>query len=211
MIKAIIFDCWGTLFYKDLMPHPHDEFAKKLGKSMSDYSYLKIFEKNLMLERCNDVESAIRNLLKDLKINANRKLIRELANILVVKGTKNIKPYPETSQVLKELKKNFKLGLISNTFSPVFENLEKKYGLKNIFDVIVTSYEVGVMKPNPKIFDIALEKLGVGKEEVLLIGDHIEDDIRAAEKIGIKSILIDRDGKYPNYPNRITSLAQLRG
>ena len=55
-----------------------------------------------------------------------------------------------------------------------------------------------------------IKKLRVSKDEALMVGDTLKDDIQAAEKFGIKGILIDRKGKYSEYPNRIISLEQLK-
>lgn len=209
MIKAIIFDCWGTLFYDSVQPKPFDEFAEKLGGSMGDYPFLKSLEKSLMLERCTNAEQSVKKVLKNLKIGADKNLVKELVNILTAKAPKHIKPYPDTIRNLKKLKKRYKLCLVSNAFSLSFEKLEKKYNLRNFFVVIVPSYRVGAIKPDPKILGIALKKLGSKKEEILMVGDRLEDDVRAAEKFGIKAVLMDRKGKHPDYPNRITSLEQL--
>lgn len=54
-----------------------------------------------------------------------------------------------------------------------------------------------------------IKELKVKKDEALMVGDSLKDDIQAAENFGIKGILIDRKGKHPDYPNRITSLDQI--
>ena len=104
MIKTIIFDCWGTLFYDDIEPKPFEEFAKKLNKSMNNYSYLKIFERNLMLKKNINVELAVKNILRDLKIETNEEVLKELVFILKEKATSYIKPYPDTLKTLEKLK-----------------------------------------------------------------------------------------------------------
>ncbi len=209
MIKAIIFDCWDTLFYDAIIPKPFNRFAEKLKKSMSDYTYLKIFEKKFMLERCNNIEEAVNNLLKDLKIKLDKNSIKELVNFLTKKAVNYIKPFPETLETLNKLKKRFKLVLLTNAFSPSSDALEEKYNIRELFDIIVLSFEVGLLKPDPKMFEIALKKLGLRKNEVLMVGNSLKDDVEAAESFGIKGILLDRKGKHPKYPNRIKSLEEL--
>jgi putative hydrolase of the HAD superfamily len=72
-------------------------------------------------------------------------------------------------------------------------------GLENLFDVMVFSCDVGVAKPDEKIYKIALEKLGVKPEECLFIGDDVKNDVGGPRKIGMKSFLINR--KYHGEDN----------
>ncbi|NOQ38677.1 HAD-IA family hydrolase [archaeon] len=211
MKKAIIFDCWGTLFYDDINPRPLDKFAAKLGRTMKDYSYLKALEKNLMLEKCEDIAGAVRNLISDLDIETDEKLVKELTGILEnMRKSDKIRPYPKTLETLKILKdKGFRLGIISNAIYPDFESLDMKYGLKSLFDVIVLSYEEGVIKPDPKIFKIALKRLGSGNSETLMVGDNLKDDVIAAEEQGIDSLLLDNENKHPEFDRRITSISRI--
>ena len=66
-----------------------------------------------------------------------------------------------------------------------------------------------ISKPNPKIFEVMIKELKINKDEALMVGDSLKDDVQASEKFGIKGILIDRKEKHPEYPNRITSLEQI--
>jgi len=210
MIKAIIFDLWGTLFYDDIKgKHPFKIFAERIGQDFEDYGYLKIFEKHLMQEKHYNLEIPIRLILKELGIQANDKLISKLIGLLKKKGV-SPKPYPETMETLKELKRqNYKLGLVTNTFYHSYKRLNDKFKIDSLFDVILKSYETGILKPDPKVFKLMLKKLKVKKTEALMVGDSLEDDVKAAEKFGIKGILVDRKNKYPNYKNRIFSLEEL--
>ncbi len=210
MIKAIIFDLWGTLFYDDVKgKHPFKIFAERIGQDFEDYGYLKIFEKHLMQEKHYNLEIPVRLILKELGIQANDKLISELIGLLKKKGV-SPKPYPETMETLKELKRqNYKLGLVTNTFYHSYKRLNDKFKIDSLFDVILKSYETGILKPDPKIFKLMLKKLKVRKTEALMVGDSLEDDVKAAEKFGIKGILVDRKNKYLNYENRISSLEEL--
>src|SRR3989338_3981823 len=170
MVKAIIFDCWDTLFGHQLKkPHPFSIFAERIGKSLKDYEFLKIFEKHFMLEKHYNLEVPIKELLDELGIKYTNKLIDELRGILE-EALRSQKDFPETSKVLNELKKNYKLGLISNTFYQSFEGLEQKFKVNEIFDVILRSYETKILKPNPKIFEVMIKELKINKDEALKIG-----------------------------------------
>ncbi len=208
MLKALVFDCWGTLFYTDLKPHPAAVFAEKIGKNMHDYWFLKTFEKHFMLEKHYTYETPIRELLKELNIPPSESRVKELAKDLN-KALGFTKAYPDTLQSLKKLGNDYKLGLITNTDYLSFKKLER-FGVNKLFDTITKSYEIGMLKPNLGIFEATLIKLHANKNEAFMVGDSLKDDIEAAEKAGVRGVLIDRKNKYPNHYNKIISLNELQ-
>lgn len=209
MIKVLAFDCWDTLFenennyFQSLEP-----FAQKIGEDFKDYKFMKIFESYFMLESHDLLEIPINKLLVELKLKPTNQLITELKKILI-KAINSPKPFPETVKILHFLKLKYRLGLITNTFVQSFQELEKVFSVNAYFDIILKSYETKILKPNFKIFEQLLLKLKVSKDEVIMIGDSLIDDVIAAENFGIKGILIDRKGKHPDYANRIQSLEEL--
>ncbi len=208
MIKAIIFDCWDTLFFTDKTPHPFGVLANIIGMSFDDYDFLKKFEKHLMLEKVDTLNDSIVNLLNDLNIKPEEELVDGLSSLLV-EGNKLAIPFPETLNVLKELKSEYKLGLVTNTSYPSYKSLQDRYNISNLFDVVVTSYDCKCIKPDGRIFNTALQKLGVEPGEALMVGDSHEDDILASRKLGMGGLLIDRKNKYQGVDNKIASLTEI--
>jgi len=103
---------------------------------------------------------------------------------------------PGTFEVLEKFKSaGFKLAIVSNADGKVASDV-KRFGLAPYFDVIVDSEVVGVVKPDPRIFRIALEHLGVRPEQALYAGDIYSIDILGAQAAGIESRLIDQMGRY---------------
>ncbi len=96
---------------------------------------------------------------------------------------------PTVLEILKKLKGRYRLVLLSNTDVMRFGFVKRKFPEIMIFDAYVLSYEVGVMKPHPRIYDEALKKAGVEANECVFI-DDIEENIKAAQKLGIKAILM---------------------
>jgi len=96
---------------------------------------------------------------------------------------------PQILEILKKLKGKYRLVLLSNTDVMRFGFVKKKFPEIMIFDAYVLSYEVGAMKPHPRIYDEALKKAGVEASECVFI-DDIEENIEAARKLGIKGILM---------------------
>lgn len=124
--------------------------------------------------------------------------------------------YPEVADVIDNLKKEYKIGLISNADrdDPLIEILhENEY----TFDAITTSEEVCTYKPNKKIFDVALQKLDCLPENALIIGDSCISDIQGAHNSNIKCVWINRKQKplpggipKPDFEiNNLTSLTSI--
>jgi putative hydrolase of the HAD superfamily len=83
------------------------------------------------------------------------------------------------------------MGIISNTFTPPFAIDEQlgEQGILDYFPVRVYSCEVGVLKPHPKIFRVALEALGVSPENSLYVGDRPFVDVKGASRVGMRTVL----------------------
>jgi putative hydrolase of the HAD superfamily len=96
---------------------------------------------------------------------------------------KNI--FPHTHEVLTYLRTKYKIHLITNGFKEVLAVKMAHTGLRDYFDVITCSEDIGVNKPHPKIFQSALEKAGALAGTSLMIGDSYEADIEGADKCGI--------------------------
>ena len=85
--------------------------------------------------------------------------------------------------------KRYKLGVIANQKQGLKNRLEK-FGVLKYFDIVLASEEVGVSKPNRKIFELALSKVNCKANECFMIGDRLDNDIVPANQIGIKTIWI---------------------
>ncbi len=95
---------------------------------------------------------------------------------------------PNAMEVLDYLKPNYKLHIITNGFQVVQDNKLKNAKLFPYFNQIINSEMAGVKKPNPKIFQLALEKSKVSAERSIMIGDSIEADILGAQALGFHTI-----------------------
>ncbi|TLS52215.1 HAD family hydrolase [Paenibacillus antri] len=94
----------------------------------------------------------------------------------------------QAQEVVQHIKSKYKTGLITNGRTLIQYGKIDRIGLRNEFDLIVVSEEVGIKKPNPQIFKMALERLEVNPEECIYIGDHPTNDIEGAGKAGMKTI-----------------------
>ena len=95
---------------------------------------------------------------------------------------------PGTPEVVRALAKKYPLTIISNGFKEVQYYKFAHAGLTDCFSHTIISEEVGINKPQPEIFRIALEKNGVAAEEAVMIGDSYSSDIEGAKAAGIDQI-----------------------
>lgn len=90
----------------------------------------------------------------------------------------------------------FKLAVVSNS-EGTLEQMLSEIELSELFDTVVDSGVVGVTKPDPRIFQIALDRLGVSSAEALMVGDSPSADVGGAREAGIRAALIDPYDLYP--------------
>ncbi|MEA3318428.1 MAG: HAD family hydrolase [Bacillota bacterium] len=127
-----------------------------------------------------------------------------------------ISPLQGANELLFTIRdRNLKLGLLTNGGRIIQENKIKMLKYENIFYEIVISESVGYEKPDPKIFNIMLEKLDVEAKDCLFVGDHAINDIKGAKALGFRTIWMsqDRDWEIETYcPDWIaTSLSEVQG
>ena len=91
-----------------------------------------------------------------------------------------------------------RMGILSN-WSEHLEDLLDKLRIRSYFEFVVVSAKVGVEKPDGRIFDITVDRTGLPHSRILYVGDHPEDDILAARKVGIDALLLDRYDCHERY------------
>jgi putative hydrolase of the HAD superfamily len=117
--------------------------------------------------------------------------------------------YDDVMEVLEYLSgTELTLAIISNWDSRL-PSLCKELGLAPFFQTMVISAVVGYEKPHPAIFQIALERTKLRPQDVLYIGDDPYLDYQAAQKAGMYALHLDRAGRFPDHPDKISSLHQL--
>jgi putative hydrolase of the HAD superfamily len=115
--------------------------------------------------------------------------------------------YDDALSVLEALRGHgVRIGLVSNG-SRDLDEFVAHHGLD--VDVAVGSRSFGRTKPHPTIFLAALERLGVEPTSAAMVGDSREDDIEGARALGMRAFLLDRDGRYPDEPDRLPDLLAL--
>ena len=119
--------------------------------------------------------------------------------------------YPDVAPALRELRgRGLRLVVASNWDCSLPEVLERA-GLAPLVDGVVSSAMVGAAKPEPALFEAALEVAGCGPSDALHVGDSPSKDIAGAARASVAAVLLDRSGNGPRGPARIESLAELPG
>ncbi len=209
MVKAIFFDFWGTLVENGVFPSPVRQAKNLLQLYKLPFpEYIVRFEKSFMTKDFEDLYKAFENVCKEFKITPTKSMLDGLVGMWN-KNKLLAKPFAETLEVLENLKKDYKIVLISNTDSFSVQSVMEKYEMKNCFDLILLSCEKGMLKSNPEMFDFAINELKLKKEDVIMVGDSIESDIAGARNAGIKPVLIDRNDRRKNFEDRILNLNEL--
>jgi putative hydrolase of the HAD superfamily len=118
--------------------------------------------------------------------------------------------FPDTPPFLASLQAGgYFLGVISNSIGTIEEQLQRA-GLGDYFQAVLDSAIVGVEKPHPEIFQMALARAGVHASEAVFVGDTYATDVGGAQLAGLRGVLIDRVGAYPHAEcPRISSLPEL--
>ncbi|TFG09122.1 MAG: HAD family hydrolase [Promethearchaeota archaeon] len=205
-IKGIFFDLYGTLLvygdmkqaWKDWLMAFHDSllrFGLELPiKEFSGYCH-GFFSKETPKAQEDGLtvfERRIQELSQNLGIELNKDEINRVAVSCLNSWHKYISLDKDTIPVLTSLRKDKKIALISNfDYPPHVHDLLSKYKLRDYFDIIIISGEIGLKKPKPDIFFKALKDTGLASREVIHIGDSL-DDIKGAMAANITPILIQR-------------------
>jgi putative hydrolase of the HAD superfamily len=146
--------------------------------------------------------------LGDIGIN-NPALAEKIANEYRSLRETAIQPFPDAVDTVRWLRaRGCRLALLTNGNGVSQRSKVSRFGLADLFDLILIEGEVGFGKPDRRIYDRALEELGVAADESWMIGDNLEWDVVEPQKLGILGIWLDvrEEGLPANIlacPNRI--------
>jgi len=220
-IKAISFDADGTLWdFEEVMRHSLHYVLQELQKHDSKAAALLSIDKMIEIrsKAAEELKGKVTNL-ETVRLESFRKtletigksndtLAHHLNQIYLKHRYEDITLFNDVLPTLNKLQEKYTLGLLSNGNS-----YPERCGLEGMFQFIVFSQDHGVEKPDPKLFNIAVEKSGCTKSQLLHVGDSLETDIMGAMKSGIKCIWLNRRCAKNDLALRlnyeITSLSEL--
>lgn len=197
MIKTIIFDIGGVVAHTNFEAL-YSNFAKRVGLS-SEFiiAYHKEKVEDLILGNIT-----LDQFWKDMR-DAGADLELDLGKVWIDEGIKNREVNQELISIIKNLRKNYSVGVLTN-LTPSRLILDEKMGLYSYFDYVVLSCKEHLKKPNPEFYWLGLKIADVRPEEAIFVDDK-ESCTSAAEAIGIKSIIYT----YPDNINLLNNLKQI--
>lgn len=189
-IKAICFDFWGTLVEVSGRKQIND-LKQILGAGIiDDKSFLKQVELSL-LTRPWPLKKGIKDLAEKLKITVDKSTIDKACQSWWSYVEKS-KPFPESEDVLDKLnRRGIILIIISNTDREAFDYKIKTLGWKKYFKKFFLSCDLGVLKPNIKIFKEAERFLNIPKQNILMIDDSLPHGITPTKKLSWQTFWIN--------------------
>ena len=192
-IKAIIFDAYGTLFdvnsaaekCKDKIGDKWEDFANFWRTTQLEYTWLRS-----LMKRHEDflqvTEGSLDKSMKAFKIDPSMK--NELLNLYKV-----LSPFKEVPEALKTLKeKKFKLAILSNGTPSLLNELVRSNNLNDLFDDLFSVEEVGIYKPDSKVYDLPIKKYKIEKNEVAFLSANTWD-VSGGGNYGFNSIWVNRN------------------
>lgn len=162
---------------------------------------------------------SLKNILREPKVKISDELARLIVEDVWRDFIENNRLCPDTVPVLNKLKQsNYRLGLITDGELDIVDGILKKHDLADFFDVKVISGEIKAYKPNPLLFNEAINLAGYNPCEGMYVGDS-EIDIKGAAEAGLTTIIVSRDeipdhgiGIRPDYKiNNLSELPELVG
>ena len=192
-VKAIIFDAYGTLFdvnsaaekCKDKIGGKWESFATFWRTTQLEYTWLRS-----LMKRHKDfwqiTEDSLDKSMRAFNIDPSMK--NELLNLYKV-----LSPFKEVPETLKKLKgKHFKLAILSNGTPSLLNELVKSNNLDELFDDIFSIEEVGIYKPDSRVYDLPIKKYKIKNSEVIFLSANTWD-VSGGGNYGYQSIWVNRN------------------
>ena len=196
-IKAVLFDLYGTLAYVE-NPVTETEISEHLFSKGYEVSPQQLKAARAFVSFIDYPKYGYKNwrsyfskIFWRLKVKVNEETLNTIVGLL---ESKPYQLYPDVAgAVIKAKESGFKTAIV--TTIAYFQFKKAVQPIRNYFDFIMTGYEAGCDKTNPKMYRKVLEILNARPEEAVMIGDDMPIDIILPKKLGINAILLNREGK----------------
>jgi 2-haloacid dehalogenase len=191
--EILTFDCYGTLInWEDGILRCLHRILAAHGKDTDDVTILQLygdFEAHAeqgAYRRYRDVlQSVVRQFGEQLGFAPTEPEAHSLPESLP-----NWKPWPDTVSALFELQSRFRLAVVSNTDDDLFAATQPQLGVE--FDQVITAQQARAYKPSLKIFELALNRVGVPAHRILHVGQSLYHDVLPAQSLGLPTVWVNR-------------------
>jgi putative hydrolase of the HAD superfamily len=187
-IKAILFDLDNTILDRT---STFSGFTHAFIKTYFEHieESQEIFDRIMFLDQdgYKDKGELFAELIEELPWRATP-LKAELLDFYSHEYVRNAVLMDRARDVINHTRKKYRTGLITNGRTSIQYGKIDQLEIRDEFDLIIVSEEAGIKKPDPRIFEMALERLQLKPEECIYVGDHPVNDIAGAAKIGMGTI-----------------------
>jgi 2-haloalkanoic acid dehalogenase type II len=216
--RAVLFDLGGTL----VNTVDVSEIFRRILETFGFRVDVDEIRKALEINRSNlDVEAGQvelgesfwtkwnANLLIDVGIESDTEhLARRISDAWW--NHSGLQLYPDVMPTLASLRtKKILIGIVTNALRNDYEQILQRLKIEQYFDVVVGTDDCRAAKPNPKIFQYALEKLKLKPSETIFVGDDLRRDYEGSKKAGMKPLLISRQRKASKDIESVSELTEI--
>lgn len=212
-LEAVLFDAGGVLW--DLRPSPEELFAEALASRGVHVGGAALRDALNRADRLLDDEFARLDVkdeagfwrrydgvaLAGLGVELDEESFSDALSLRLRETFAKVEswvPFPDAVPALERVRGlGLTTGLVSNA-SELARRVLRHLDMERLFDTVVISEEVGVRKPDPRIFKIALERAGSSPSGTLFLGDKPATDIAGATGAGLRGVLVDRRDTFPD-------------
>ncbi|MGA7129357.1 MAG: RbtT/DalT/CsbX family MFS transporter [Chthoniobacterales bacterium] len=189
-IELILFDLGGTIYDDETFTRALLRAARELNPSLEEHEFWAVYDE----QRGQSSGSLRTAIAKRFVPGGDRATLVALAHKYWEYPASTL--YPDVKPALSSLAQRFKLGLVANAGAAAKKALRRD-GLDRFFSVIILSEEAGIEKPDEAIFRLTLEHAGVPADRAIHVGNRLDNDIRPAQRIGMKTIWLLRGDSPP--------------
>ena len=189
-IELILFDLGGTIYDDETFTRALLRAARELNPSLEEHEFWAVYDE----QRGQSSGSLRTAIAKRFVPGGDRATLVALAHKYWEYPASTL--YPDVKPALSSLAQRFKLGLVANAGAAAKKALRRD-GLDRFFSVIILSEEAGIEKPDEAIFRMTLEQAGVPPDHAIHVGNRLDNDIRPAQRIGMKTIWLLRGDSPP--------------
>lgn len=182
-IRGLVFDFGGVLV-RMIDDRPRIALANKIGISLSRLDELVFLS-----------ETAAKASKGEISVTMHWDAVRKALGLQPEDMPDFLQQYWSADDVnwrlldfIRGLRPRYKVGLLSNAWDDLRKTLHERWNIDGLFDELVISAEVKLVKPDPRIFQLALKRLNILPAETIFI-DDINENVQSARQIGLKGIL----------------------
>jgi 2-haloacid dehalogenase len=197
-IGAVVFDAYGTLFDVHSVVARCDQLFPARGKELShlwrgkqlEYTWLRS-----LMGRYEDFESITRSALTYACRGLGLELSDDAAAVLMAEY-RRLAPYPDVAETLGRLRGR-RLAILSNGAPDMLDAVVRHAGLEPMLDAVLSVDPLQTYKPHPSVYQLAVDRLGTGKEAIAFVSSNFWD-VCGATAFGFRTVWINRGRALPD-------------